>query len=77
MSTMCSLSKKYLDKDREKYITYLDNPKFMCKNCGRLANESKNLCNPISVEEYLKNDKKIIKKLEKKIKKAKEKLKKS
>ncbi len=42
MSTMCSLSKKYLDKDKEKYIEYLNNPKYMCGNCGRLANNPNN-----------------------------------
>ncbi len=80
MATMCSLSKKYLDNDKEKYIEYLDNPKFMCKNCGRLANSDKNLCRPVLVEEYLtkdseKNSKKV-NKLKKKIKKLKKKLKK-
>lgn len=79
MSTMCSLSKKYLDKDKEKYIEYLDNSRYMCGNCGRLANNPKNLCRPIAIESYLNtknNNKKIIKKLKKKIKKLKSKIKK-
>lgn len=80
MSTMCSLSKKYLDSDKEKYIEYLNEPKYMCRNCGRLANSSKNLCKPILVEEYLaketKGKNKEVKKLKKKIKKLKKKLKK-
>ena len=44
---------------------------------GRLANNSKNLCKPISLESYLdnkNNNEKIIKKLKKKIKKLKKKL---
>ena len=76
MSTMCSLSKKYLENEKKKYVEYLSNPKFMCGNCGRLANNSKNLCKPISLESYLdnkNNNEKIIKKLKKKIKKLKKK----
>lgn len=80
MATMCSLSKKYLDSNKEKYIEYLNDAKFMCKNCGRLANSNKNLCKPLLVEEYLakesKNESKKINKLKKKIKKLKKKLKK-
>lgn len=79
MSTMCSLSKKYLDKDKKKYIEYLNNPKYMCENCGRLANSPKNLCKPIALENYLdnkNNSERVIKKLNKKIKKLKLKLKK-
>lgn len=79
MSTMCSLSKKYLGKDNEKYIEYLDNPKYMCRNCGRLANSSDNLCKPVLVEDSLKKDDKKrdkkLKKLKSKIKKLKKKLK--
>jgi len=78
MSTMCSLSKKYLDKDKEKYVEYLSNPQYMCGNCGRLANSSKKLCKPISLESYLdnkNNSEKTIKKLKKKIQKLKKKLK--
>ena len=74
MSTMCSLSKKYLGKDNEKYIEYLDNPKYMCKNCGRLANSSDNLCKPTPIENSLSKENKNDKKRDKKIKKLKTKI---
>ena len=57
MSTMCRKKKKYLDKDKEKYVEYLSTPQYMCGNCGRLANSSKNLCKPIALENYLDNKK--------------------
>lgn len=80
MSTMCSLSKKYLSSNKEKYIKFLDNPKFMCTNCGRLANRSSDLCKPILLDLPSEKDNKLkkrLKQLKKKIKKLRKKLKSS
>ena len=30
--------------------TLVANPKFMCFNCGRVADEAQNLCNPMPLE---------------------------
>lgn len=31
----------------EEYKDLVQNGKFMCKNCGRVAKDEKNLCNPV------------------------------
>lgn len=53
MSKMCGLSKKLLGKKTKEYAEYLDNPKYFCANCGRVANDKKNLCNPEKIDKYL------------------------
>lgn len=44
---LCVLASKGLFKEI-KGLT--KNPKFICFTCGRVANSSKNLCNPMSNE---------------------------
>ena len=45
--SLCKLvEKKLLNKDPAAYIDLVSNPKFVCLNCGRIANSKKNLCKP-------------------------------
>ncbi len=36
--------KKMLKKDLGAYIRLVDEPAFICRKCGRVANDEKNLC---------------------------------
>ena len=45
---ICVLAgEKKLDEIRE----LVQKPKFMCFNCGRVANSGKNLCNPMPLKD--------------------------
>lgn len=45
--SLCKLvGKKILKEDPAAYIDLVSNPKFVCLNCGRVANSKKNLCKP-------------------------------
>ena len=43
---MCSLTCCPCDLDVEKIKPLVNQPKFICTSCGRVANEDKNLCKP-------------------------------
>ena len=44
---LCKLvGKKILTKDPAAYLELVSKPRFVCLNCGRVANSKKNLCNP-------------------------------
>ena len=43
---MCQLTKQAHKFDIEKVKKLTSNPKFICKCCGRTANEKENLCSP-------------------------------
>ena len=36
----------YVEKNLEEYKRLVRNPKFVCNNCGRVAENSVNLCEP-------------------------------
>ena len=36
----------YVEKNLEEYKRLVRNPKFVCKSCGRVAENSVNLCEP-------------------------------
>ncbi len=43
---MCALTCCPCDLDIEKIKPLVNNPQFICKACGRVANEEKSLCQP-------------------------------
>ena len=46
MSTELCKLKKSLKGDLPTYILLVEQPRFVCLNCGRVANKKKNLCRP-------------------------------
>jgi len=46
---LCKL-KKALKKDMGSYIPLVNNPNFVCKKCGRVANNKKNLCDGVRMK---------------------------
>jgi hypothetical protein len=49
--SLCKLvGKKILKEDPAAYIDLISKPKFICINCGRVANSKKNLCKPESIK---------------------------
>jgi len=43
--TLCK-RKKTLRKDPEAFAKLIDRPRFLCKECGRLANKKRYVCQP-------------------------------
>lgn len=44
--TLCDWKKKDFEKNEDKLVKILQNPKFFCRKCGRAAGSSKVLCKP-------------------------------
>ncbi|MBI9101657.1 MAG: hypothetical protein JEY99_04540 [Spirochaetales bacterium] len=38
------------NKDIDKIIGLVENPKFICFNCARVAERKENLCNPMPID---------------------------
>jgi hypothetical protein len=51
---LCKL-KQELKKDIQSYILLVNQPRFVCTHCGRVANKKKNLCEPQRFETLEKN----------------------
>ncbi len=47
---LCELTKPRNKFDVDKIMPLLDDPGYFCRCCGRLANKSENLCNPIKLK---------------------------
>ena len=48
---LCKLVKDdYLEKHMDEYIEMIDKSKFVCKKCGRTANDKDALCKPKKIE---------------------------
>ncbi len=43
---MCAMTCCPCNLDVEKLKPFVNNPEFICKACGRVANEEKHLCQP-------------------------------
>ena len=50
-SKLCELTKPHNKFDMEKIIPLVNDPQYVCRCCGRLANKEENLCNPIKLTE--------------------------
>jgi hypothetical protein len=48
--TLCEIFKKDMDKDDlRKYASLLSSPKYICKKCGRAANEKERVCKVVKI----------------------------
>jgi len=47
--TLCELSQDLEDHLNE-YVMLVYQPRFVCTNCGRVANKKKNLCHPTRIQ---------------------------
>jgi len=47
---MCQLTQPAHNFDLDKVKALTSNPKFICKCCGRTANNKENLCSPVSLD---------------------------
>jgi len=46
---MCALTCCSCDLDVKNIVSLVDKPKFICKSCGHVANDKKNLCQPKAI----------------------------
>ena len=46
---LCELTKPQNQFDMDKVVPLVNEPKHICRCCGRLANNEENLCNPIKL----------------------------
>jgi len=52
--TLCKI-KKLLKDDPAQYIQHVRKPKFVCKSCGRVANQKGLLCKPLKMKDFEKS----------------------
>lgn len=49
--TLCKI-KKLLKEDPSQYIEHVRKPKFICRSCGRVANQKSLLCKPLKIKDF-------------------------
>ena len=49
MAKLCKIAKDDLDKDLKAYIKMVTPGKYLCKKCGRVANDEDYLCKAIKL----------------------------
>ena len=47
---MCAMACCPCNLDLKRIKKQVDSPKFICKSCGRVANDKKNLCQPAALK---------------------------
>ena len=47
---LCELTKPQNQFDMKKILPLVNNPQYICRCCGRLANKEESLCNPMELE---------------------------
>jgi len=48
---LCELTKPHNQFDMGKIMPLVDDPRYICRCCGRLANNEEALCNPIKLSD--------------------------
>lgn len=44
--SFCDLSPKKIKKHKEELVSLIQNPNYLCKNCGHASASDRNLCKP-------------------------------
>jgi len=52
MKHLCDLNKKGYDKVAEKVVLLVNDPRFICKKCLRVANSDERLCKPVILNSH-------------------------
>jgi hypothetical protein len=48
--TLCDWDKKEIEKNLDKLIQIIENPRFICRKCARSAHIAHHLCKPVKIE---------------------------
>ncbi len=48
--TFCDLSKDYIARNINEITLLVNNPKYICRKCARVANEPTHLCKPVKMK---------------------------
>jgi len=51
--TLCKI-KKLLKEDPSSYVGFVQKPKFVCRSCGRVANQKGLVCKPLKIKDFEK-----------------------
>lgn len=47
--SLCKWKKKTIERNMRELIHLVDKPRFLCKDCARVAHDKEFLCNPIKL----------------------------
>ena len=48
--TLCDWDKKQIEKNIKKIIPLVNDPKYICRKCARVANSENYLCKPVNLK---------------------------